>query len=354
MKQFRLVFAAFVALFMSALASAGQKANEALFGYMANKGLILGMAQMSPSQARVIDPILTAVARGYESQFPLVSDVLFPVVPVTQRGGTIITFGREQFQVIDTRRAPGADTKSIDIGYGKGTYSLVDNRLMGKVPLEIMDEASVVPGIDLASATITVVQNKMSLEREVNAAALARAAGAYAAGNKVTLAGADLWTASTSVPFINIEAAKEAVRKKIGRRPNVMVLGPAVLSALRIHPNVLDKLSTSTDRTPATVAQLQALFEIDRIVEGQAITDTAGMFSDVWGNDAVLAYVTPKSLQEMGSQNFGYTYQLTGRPVVEEAYLDRAKNSFMYPVSDASQVVLTSADSGYLIKSAVA
>lgn len=354
MKQLLSVFAARAALFLPMLATAGQKVNAVLFDYMASKGLILGVSQMSPSQARVIDPILTAVARGYESQFPLVSDVLFPVVPVAQRGGTIITFGREQFQVIDTRRAPGADTKSIDIGYGKGTYSLVDNRLMGKVPVEIMDEASAVPGIDLASATVTVVQNKMSLEREVNSAALARAAGAYAAGNKVTLAGADLWTADTSKPFVIIEAAKEAVRKKIGRRPNVMVLGPAVLTALRIHPDVLNKLSTSTDRNPATVAQLQALFEIDRIVEGQAITDTAGTFSDVWGNDAVLAYVTPKSLQEMGSQNYGYTYQLTGRPVVEEAYLDRAKNSFMYPVSDASQVVLTSADSGYLVKNAVA
>ena len=87
--------------------------------------------------------------------------------------------------------------------------------------------------------------------------------------------------------------------------------------------------------------------------EGQAITDNAGTFSDVWGNDAILAYVTPKSLQEMGSQNYGYTYQLAGRPIVEEGYLDRGKNSFMYPVSDASQVVLTSADSGYLIKNAV-
>lgn len=312
------------------------------------------MSQLNPSQARVIDPILTAIARGYESQSPLVSNVLFPLVPVNARGGTIITFGREQFQVIDTRRAPGADTKSIDVGYGKATYALVDNRLMGKVPVEIMEEASAVPGIDLAGKTISVVQDKMSLEREVNAAALARAAGAYAAGNKVTLAGADLWTVATGKPFIVIEAAKEAVRKKIGRRPNVMVLGPAVLTALRIHPDVLDKLSTSTDRNPATVAQLQALFEIALIVEGQAIVDTAGTFSDVWGNDAILAYVTPKSLQEMGSQNYGYTYQLASRPIVEEAYLDRSKNSFMYPVSDASQVVLTSADSGYLIKNAVA
>lgn len=312
------------------------------------------MSQMNASQARVIDPILTAIARGYESQFPLVADILFPVVTVNSRGGTIITFGREQFQVMDTRRAPGTDTKSIDVGYGKDVYSLVDNRLMGKVPVEIMEEAEAVPGIDLAARTIAVVQDKMSLEREVKSAALARSAGAYAAANKVTLAGTDLWTNPESDPFAVVEAGKEAIRKKIGRRPNVMILGPVVLTALRKHPKVLDRLSTATDRPPATVAQLQALFEIPLIVEGGAIVDGAGTFSDVWGNDVIMAYVTPKSLQEMGSQNYGYTYQLNGRPIVEESYLDRSKNSFMYPVSDASQVVLTSADSGFLIKSAVA
>jgi hypothetical protein len=309
---------------------------------------------MNNSQARVIDPILTAVARGYESQFPLVSDILFPVVPVNARGGTIITFGREQFQVVDTRRAPGSDTKSVEIGYGSGKYALTDNRLMGKVPVEHMEEAAAVPGIDLASRAVIVVQDKMSLEREVHAASLARASGAYASGNKATLSGADLWTDPTSNPFVVIEAAKEAIRKKIGRRPNFMNLGPVVLSALRNHPMVMGRLSTSTDRTPATIEQLQKLFEIALIMEGGAIMDTANTFNDVWGNDAILAYVTPKSLQEMGSQNYGYTYQLRDFPHVEESYLDRGKNSFMYPVSGASQAVLTSADSGYLIKSAVA
>ena len=309
---------------------------------------------MNNSQARVIDPILTAVARGYESQFPLVANILFPVVPVNARGGTIITFGREQFQVVDTRRAPGADTKSVEIGYGSGKYSLTDNRLMGKVPVEHMEEAAAVPGIDLASRAVMVVQDKMSLEREVHAAALARAPGGYASNNKVTLSGADLWTDPASNPFVVVEAGKEAIRKKIGRRPNVLVLGPVVLSALRIHPLVLDKLSTSTDRTPATVTQLQALFEVALIIEGSAIQDVGNSFSDVWGNDAILAYVTPKSLQEMGSQNYGYTYQLRDFPRVEESFFDPGKNSFMYPVSGASQAVLTSADSGFLIKSAVA
>lgn len=313
------------------------------------------MSQMNTSQARVIDPILSSVARGYEGQFPLIADLLFPQVPVTARGGKIIVFGREQFQVINSVRAPGADTKSIQIGYGSDNYSLVDNRLMGKVPVELMQEASAVPGIDLASDTIYTVQANMSLEREVHAAALARSAGAYATGNKVTISGAtNFWTHADSDPFVVIETAKEAIRKKTGRRPNLMELGPVVLSALRTHPKVLGKLSTSTDRTPATIAQLQALFEIERIVEGQSIVDVDGAFNDVWGNDAILAYVSPKSLQKMGSQNFGYTYQLQNYPIVEVPHFDPGKNSWMYPVSDASQVVMTCADSGYLIKNAVA
>lgn len=311
------------------------------------------MPQMSPSQARVIDPILTAVARGYESQFPLIADLLFPIIPVNARGGTITTFGREQFQVIDSRRAPGADTKSISIGYGKSTFALVDNRLMGKVPLEDMEEANAVPGIDLGSFAVSTVQDNMSLERELHSATLARAAGAYADSNKATLSGANLWTHADSNPFAVVEAGKEAVRKKIGRRPNLLELGPTVLTALRNHPLVMGKISTSSDRVPATLAQLQLMFDIERIVEGQAIQDVNNTFVDIWGNDAILAYVTPKSMQAKGSQNYGYTYQLASRPIVEEAYLDRGKNSFMYPVSDASQAVLTSADSAFLIKNAV-
>jgi hypothetical protein len=308
---------------------------------------------MTPSQARVIDPILTEVARGFESQLPLVADVLFPRIPVNQRAGTIIVFGREQFQVINTVRAPGADTKHIQVGYGSEKFSLVDNRLMGLVPIELMEEADAVPGIDLAAATIRAVLGKMDLEREVAAASLARAPGAYASSNKVALSGSSRWTDPTSNPFVEIEIAKEAVRQKVGRRPNTMVLGPKVLSALRTHPLVMARLGNAEMKSPANNAQLTALLEVSNIVEGQAIQDVNGTFADVWGNDVILAYVAPKSLQEMGSQNFGYTYQLRSRPMVEQAYWNNSKASWMYPVSDASQAVLTSADSGYLITSAV-
>ena len=50
------------------------------------------MPQQSLSQVRVIDPILTEVARGYTSQKAAVADALFPVVSVNTRAGRILKF----------------------------------------------------------------------------------------------------------------------------------------------------------------------------------------------------------------------------------------------------------------------
>ena len=312
------------------------------------------MSQMTPSQARVIDPLVTAVARGYESPESAVANVLFPIVQVGQRAGTIMVFGKEQFDIVDTKRAPGASTKRSQFAYGSDKFSLIDYRLEAMVPYEIQEESAAVPGINLIEMSIRKVQDQMALERENEAALLARNAANYAASNKTVLSGTDLWTSAASNPFVVVEAGKEAIRKKIGKRPNVLMLPPVVLSALRIHPMVLDKISTSTDRTPATIAQLQAMFEVAMIVEGTAIYNGATGFSDVWGNDAILAYVSPKSMQEMGSQSFGYTYQLIGRPSVEEGYDDRNRNSWIVPYTDARAPVLVGANGGFLIQNAVA
>lgn len=312
------------------------------------------MSQMNTSQARVADPILTAVARGYRSQKAVVADVLFPIVGVTSRAGKIIAFGPDDFKLVSTIRAPGSNTRRVQFGYGKEDYSLVDHRLEALVPAEIQEEGLAVPGIDNIAIHIRRVQNVMALERENQAATLARNVANYAASNKLVLAGAAQWDQATSNPFVDIMAAKEAVRGQIGERPNVLTLAPKVLTALRSHVKVLERLSTAADRPPATLAQLAALFELDQIVEGGAVYHTGAAFADVWGTDAILAYTQPASMQEMGSPNYGYTYQLEGRPVVEEGYEDRNANSMVYPVADARKAVLTGPSAGFLFKTAVA
>lgn len=313
------------------------------------------MFQMTPSQARVVDAILTAVARGYEANLLGAADALFPTVNVPTRGGKIISFGRDAFLVVNSKRAPGASTKRVQTSYASESYYLDDYGLEALVPLEIGQEAANVP-LELAGMHLQVVQQNQALERENEAATLARTLANYPTGNKDTLTGSNQWTHVDSNPFAAFEAAKEAIRKKTGRRPNVSVLGPTVLTALRTHPMVMGKISTSTDRVPATLAQLQALFEIERFVEGQAVSysGTGSDFDDVWGKDAVLAYVSPANLASMGSQSFGYTYQLEGYPNVEQAYADRNRKSAVYPVNDARKAILVGNTAGFLFKNAAA
>ena len=312
------------------------------------------MPQATTGQARVVDPILSAVARGYRSPKAAIANILFPIVTVGQRAGRIIAFGPDDYKLMSTKRAPGSNTKRVQFGYASEPFSLVDHRLEGGVPVELQEEAQAEPGIDLSSNAVQRVQNTMALEREYAAAQLARDASKYAASNKETLSGTSQWSNPASDPFTDIMEGKEVIRSKTGEKPNVLTLGPKVLTALRTHPKVLDRLTTSTDRPPATIQQLQALFELQQVVEGEAVYHDGTQFQDVWGKDAILAYTTPASMQEMGSPNFGYTYQLAGRPMVEEGYFDNNTNTWYFPTTDAYQPVFAGPAAGFLFTDAAA
>ena len=312
------------------------------------------MNQMTPSQARVIDPVLTEVARGYRSGRAAIANILFPLVPVTQRGGKIIAFSKDDFRLVSSIRAPGSNTKRVQFGYASEDFSLVDYRLEAITPYEIQEEAVAVPGIDLISMSVRKVQDAMAREREYAASVLARNADNYDSTNKETLSGSGQWSHPDSDPIADVMDAKEVIRQQVGSRPNSMVLGPKVLTALRNHPKILARLSTSADRPPASMAQLMALFEIAQIVEGEEVFYNGTQFEDVWGKDAILAYTTPASLAEMGSPSYGYTYQLARRPVVEEGYDGRNTNSWVNPVADARKPVLVGASAGFIFKAAAA
>ncbi len=310
------------------------------------------MSQMTPSEAAVIDPILTAVARGYGSPNAKIADILFPRVDVSSRSGTILVFPPDAFQLVNSARAPGANTKRIRLGYSKGNYSLVDHSLEGEVPIETEEEAQTVPGIDLGSHAVNTVQDVMANEREKQAADLALDVNNYDANHKVVLSSTDYWTNSASNPFDVVNEGREAIRKSTGKKPGVLVLSPTALLALRNHPKVMDRISITADRVPATIEQLQRLFEIERIVEGEATYHDGASFQDMWGADAILAFTTPATMQQRGSPSFGYTYQLKDRPNVEQAYYERNPKTWYYPVNDARQPVLVGATAGYLIKNA--
>lgn len=309
---------------------------------------------MNAAGARVVDPILTTVAQGYRNA-EFVGMELFPYVPVGQRGGKIITFGKEDFALYNTARSPGSNTKRIQYGYAGDPYALESHSLEGLVPNELQEEASAVPGIDLARGSIVKVQNIIGLRLEYQQATLATTPANYPAGNKVTLAGSSQWsdlTSGVSDPVSDIETAKEAIRAKIGKRPNVVEISAAVFAKLRLHPKIIDRIKY-TGRDSATPELLAQLFGVKKVVIGDAVFDNGGTFADVWGKSVVVAYTELGSVAEQGLPSFGYTYRLNGYPLVEQPYADRNAKSWVYPVTDEVAPVIAGNTAGYLISAAV-
>ncbi|MDP2808644.1 MAG: major capsid protein [Rhodocyclaceae bacterium] len=314
------------------------------------------MPQMTPADARVVDPILSTVAQGYQNS-ELIFPALFPVVPVGQRGGKIIQFGREDFRLYNTARSPGAATKRIDIGYSGSSFALADYSLEGKVPFELMQESNAVPGVDLGRVAVMKVQNVIQLGNEINAATIATTAASYQAANKATLAGTSQWSeqaSGVSNPSKDIQTAIEAVRAAVGKRAQTVVLGPKVWAALKTHPLILDRIKY-TGRDSITLEMLANLWDVKRVVVGDAIyEDAAGAIQDVWGKYVVVAYTDISGVNDAGLPSYGYTYRLSDYPLVEVPYQDRNAKSWIYPVTDSLAPVAASINAGYLISAAVA
>jgi hypothetical protein len=285
-------------------------------------------------------------------------------VPVGQRGGKIITFNKEAWRQYASARAPGSTLKRISFGYAGSDFALTQHALEGVAPIELSEEAASGPGIDLGRTTVIGVQDIIDLRLEIAQANLLTNTANYAAGNRITLSGTSQWSDYTnSDPIGNVDAAKEAVRKQIGIEPNVMTVSAEVWRVLKRHPKLVDAailngiINVAGNNAPSrlTKAQMAALFEVDDFDVGGAVTmNESDAIVDVWGKDVVLSYSVTASLAAMGTPTFGYTYRLSGYPMVERGYYENQTRSWIYPCIDEVAPVIAGAEAGYLIKSAVA
>lgn len=313
------------------------------------------MPQMTTRQAQVIDPILTTHARGYENA-EFIGTELLPNVDIPNRSMKVIRFGKEAFRrYVDTRRAPGAETKRLQFGYAADPVSLNQESLAALVPVELQQNAQAVPGIDLAAVSIKSVQDVIGLGREVEIAQMVRDPARYDANHKLRLTGDDRWSDPSSSPSVDMDEARDNVRRSIGRYPNTLALGPSVFKALKQHPRIKEQFKyTSADSI--TTAMLAQYFDIERVLVGKAVAlpETASddvLADDVWGDDAVLAFVPQASNFLVPS--FGYTYRLGGYPIVEQPYYEQGRKSWVYPVTEEYRPYVTGQEAGFLFQSPI-
>lgn len=312
--------------------------------------------QLAAPAARVIDPVLTAAARGYTNAM-FIHRALFPAVPTSARGGVRIEFDRTDFRRTRSKRAPGATTQRVQFGHEGHKFALNQHRLAGMQPLEPAQDAMTVAGLDMNMRTVDGTQMLVELEKEIDAATIATAADTYDASHRMALVGTAQWSDDSSDPVDNVTDAIEIIRQATARRPNTIVMGGRVFSKLRKHSAALDHIrykDAEGRKKIATREDIGMMFDIPNVVVGDAIyADENDNTIDVWGNNVVIAYT------EIGSTSryvpsYGYGYQLTGTPLVEEPVFDRDTNSWLYYFCDEYSQEVVGKDAGFLIQDAVA
>lgn len=297
---------------------------------------------------RVIDPVLTTLARGYMNA-ELIAIILFPFALVNKEAGKIPQFGKEAFKIYNTERALRAKSNRIDPeGISMIPYVCDEHDLEYPVDYREKDESEV---LDLDSHGAKVTSDGIRLRHEKKCADLAQSAANYPAGNKITLAGQSQFSDYVnSNPIGVIETGKEAVRAKVGKRPNVMVMGAATHKTLKNHPALLERIKYSM-KGVVTLDLMKEIFGINNIVVGEAVyAADDGTFSDIWGDNIILAYVPEAEAgkHEKEEPSFGYTLRKKGMPQVDK-YAENGGKLNLVRNTDNFIPKIVGSEAGYLI-----
>jgi hypothetical protein len=264
-----------------------------------------------------VSPALTAIAVRYSNPATsLIADEVLPYIPPV---GTLefkyFEYDMaEAFTLPDTKVGAKSQPNEVEFSAVERTASCQDHGLDDVVAnLSIQQAAASAQHggaayrpLDHATQGLTEL---IQLGREVRAANLVFNPASYRATLRSTLAGATQWSHADSDPAA---AILEALDKTLVFRPNILVLGKPVWTALRQNANMVKKvLGSASTSGLLTRRQVADALELEDVLVGESYLNVAkrGQAADVqrvWGKHASLIHRNKMANTERGV-TFGFT-----------------------------------------------
>jgi hypothetical protein len=329
------------------------------------------MAQPTRGDVHVNKPLTNISVAFMQAASNFVADTVFPNVPVPNVSDRYYTYDRGYFNRDEmTERAPG--TESAGSGYAVDntpTYYCKVYAFHHDVPDQVRSNADspVQPDRDatqLVSQKALIKREKLWVARYFQPALWTfdvDGVSGVPGANQVLQ-----WNDASSTPIEDIAAAMDAMLEETGFLPNKLIVGRQVWTALKNHPDIIDRVKYG--QTPGGTAKisLQALadlFEVQQIVVMNAIENTskegaANNHAFIGGKKALLVYAAPSPGLQVPTA--GYTFSWSGflgagamggrikKFRMEELESDRVE------IQMAFDQKLVSADLGYFFDTIVA
>jgi len=297
---------------------------------------------------RAVDPVLTTIAQSYtNSSFSY--NILFPNVSVSKLKGKIPVFGKEAFYIREIDRAIGAKSNRIP----PSDVQLIDfetNERDVEMAIDYLEEEESAYFSRYESQVTKQLVDTIALKKEKEAADLCQHLASYGVGMSETITPADAFNDYTlgKDPIEKIRDGISAIRSKIGRNPNTMLMGEASYRALLDHPKILDRIGLSGVRK-ANADIIGDICDVDRVSIGMSVyTNDGTNFNDVWADNIILAYVDRSERKSEFNPSFGYTFQREGMPQIDTYYENGGKIKIIRN-TDNYALKITANDAAYLI-----
>lgn len=310
-----------------------------------------------PDSPFVVDPVLTGIALSYRNKVLIADQVLPRLDPPLSRSTfkySVLT-KEEGFTVPDTKVGRRGKPNQVGFSSSEVESSTEDYGLDDPIPMDDITQAQ--EGYDPVQNSAEALTNLVALDREKRVAGKVFAAATYPVGNKATLAGGDQWSDTVnSDPVVKITDALDVPII----RPNSIVLGRKVLTALSRHPKILKSVhGNSGDSGVASRQAIADLFELDNIFVGSSFFNTVkkgqtAAYSRVWGKHCALLYLDPLARGDQNRISFGMTFQYGTKVAGQKPDGDIGlRGGIMVRVGESVKEVITASDLGYLFTNAI-
>jgi len=264
-----------------------------------------------------VDQALTNVSIAYaQDQNSFVASRIFNSINTSQLSNKYHVFDKDQWLRSEAGlRATGAPTRGANFTMSTGTFSCQQYGVHMDVDDYVAANADA--GVDILTSATQYVTEKLLQKRDEVFAAAAFTTSTWTGSTT----GGDItpgtkWSASGGTPIKDIQTQQDAVHAKTGRKPNVLLLGKDVYTALRDSDDILDRVKYS-ERGIVTTDLMASLFGVDEVIVAGTILNsaaegaTAVYTSPVFTADDALLIYRPQN-PGLLTPAAGYMFSFTG------------------------------------------
>ena len=303
-----------------------------------------------------LQPELTGIALAYTNK-KYIADEIFPKVP-TNRSFQYRKFSKGAFLTVpDTRIGEKGSAPEVNLSSKLFTETVEDHAAKEKIPVSKLEDAAKNARPQNLQAIVTSqITGVLKASRELNLAQKIMNKANYGDNFK------ELTSAQkVSNPECDAVSLLWSGIDKILYKPNTMVLSRTAMSNLRRNPYVVSACNrTDTKAGVASYQDLKDLFEVDNILVGETIVNTAKniqtpTFAACWTNDISFMYIDPaKDTADDHNITFGFTAE--NEPLQIGSYSDPdagTKGCLVLRGFTSYLDMLTCPECGYLFKGVI-